>query len=43
MKELLLSSYILVWPVISTAVLVVLIVALVNDMRAARRDGDSMI
>lgn len=43
MSSLLLTSYILVWPVISTMVLVVLLVALVRDMRAARQNGDSMV
>jgi len=43
MSSLLLTSYILVWPVISTVVLVVLLVALVRDMRAARQNGDSMV
>lgn len=39
----LLTFYILVWPVLSAGVLAVLIVALIRDMRAARRDGQSMI
>lgn len=43
MTQLLLSSYVLVWPIVSAAVLLVLIVALVNDMQAARKNGDSMI
>lgn len=43
MTEFLLSSYVLVWPVVSAAVLFVLMVALVKDMRAALKDGDSMI
>lgn len=42
MKNLL-TFYILVWPVISMGVLGVLIVALFKDLRAARRDGQSMI
>ncbi|AEC22015.1 hypothetical protein PT7_3475 [Pusillimonas sp. T7-7] len=40
---MLLTVYILVWPVLSAAVLLMLIVALVRDMRAARKDGDGMI
>jgi hypothetical protein len=43
MTSLLLTSYILVWPVISTIVLVLLLAALVRDMRAARKNGDSMV
>lgn len=35
--------YILVWPVISAGVLAVLLVALVRDLRAAKRDGREMI
>lgn len=41
--EYLLTLYILVWPVISAAVLVVLLVSLFKDMRAARRNGKSML
>lgn len=37
------TAYILIWPVASAAVLLALIVALIRDMRAARRDGCSMI
>ena len=43
MSALVLTAYILVWPVISAAVLLVLIVALIKDMRAAGKDGESMI
>ncbi len=43
MSALGLSAYILIWPVISAAVLVMLIVALVRDMREARRKGEEMI
>lgn len=43
MSTVLLTAYILVWPVLSAAVLLMLIVALVRDMRAARKDGDGMI
>lgn len=42
MKHLL-TFYILIWPVISAGVLAVLIVALIRDMREAKRDGQSMI
>ena len=43
MSALMLTAYILVWPVISAAVLLVLVVALIRDLRAAGKDGDSMI
>lgn len=43
MSVLGLSAYILVWPVLSTGILVMLIVALIRDLRAARRNGDDMI
>lgn len=38
-----LTLYILIWPVISTAVLAMLIVALVKDLRAAHKSGEGMI
>ena len=41
--KFLLTFYILIWPVISAGVLAVLIVALIKDMRAARRGGQEMI
>lgn len=41
--KLLLTTYILVWPALSLGVLMLLIVALVRDMRAARRNGEDMI
>ncbi|HWK60977.1 MAG TPA: putative transporter small subunit [Eoetvoesiella sp.] len=37
-----LTAYILVWPLISAAVLVVLLVALARDMWAAHKSGDEM-
>ncbi|WP_233214287.1 putative transporter small subunit [Pollutimonas nitritireducens] len=43
MSALVLTTYILIWPVISAAVLLVLIVALIKDLRAAGKDGESMI
>jgi len=43
MNSILLTGYILVWPVISAAVLAVLVVSLVRDFRAARRAGNDMI
>lgn len=39
----LLTTYMLVWPVISAAVMAVLLVALVRDLGSARRNGDSMV
>lgn len=39
----LLTTYMLIWPVISAAVLTVLVVALVRDLRLARRNGESMV
>jgi len=43
MSALGLSAYILIWPVISAAILVILIVALIRDVREARRNGQEMI
>lgn len=41
--KFLLTFYILIWPVLSAGVLAVLVVALVRDLRAARRGGQEMI
>lgn len=41
--KFLLTAYILVWPVISAGVLALLIVSLIRDLRAARRDGQGMV
>lgn len=38
-----LTVYILIWPFLSAAVLLLLCVALVRDIRAARREGSEMI
>ena len=43
MSALGLSAYILIWPVISAAILVILMVALIRDVREARRNGQEMI
>ena len=43
MTAFLMTGYFLVWPVVSAAILVLLIVALVRDMVRARRNGDGMI
>lgn len=41
--KLLLTFYILIWPVISAGVLALLVVALIRDIRAARRGGQEMV
>ena len=38
-----LTVYFLIWPVIAAAVMIVLLVALRRDLRAAKRDGKSMV
>jgi len=43
MNEILLTAYILIWPVISAVVLLVLIVALVRDLRDASKSDSEMI
>ncbi|HLU01975.1 MAG TPA: putative transporter small subunit [Advenella sp.] len=43
MNELFLTAYILVWPVISAAILLVLIVALIRDLRNASKSDSEMI
>lgn len=43
MNEILLTTYILIWPVISATVLLVLIVALVRDLRDASKSDSEMI
>jgi len=43
MNALGLSAYILIWPVISAAILAMLVVALIRDVRRAHRNGDEMI
>ena len=43
MKALLVSGYILVWPLISTGILALLVVALIRDLRNARLNGEEMI
>ncbi|WP_236844461.1 putative transporter small subunit [Bordetella sp. 15P40C-2] len=40
---MLLTLYILVWPVISAAILAILIVALCRDVKRAKETGESMI
>lgn len=43
MNAMALSVYILIWPVLSAGILVMLIVALIRDLREARRTGDEMV
>lgn len=38
-----LAAYILVWPVISTAVLIVIITATMRDLRRARSEGREVV
>ncbi|MDP0925793.1 MULTISPECIES: putative transporter small subunit [Paracoccus] len=43
MTEILLSAYVLVWPVIVAGVLFVLVRAFLREIREARKDGRPMI
>ncbi len=43
MNELILTAYILIWPIISAVILLVLIVALVRDLRHASKSDSEMI
>lgn len=43
MNELLLTAYILVWPIISAVILLVLVVALIRDLRNASKNDGEMI
>lgn len=38
-----LSVYVLIWPAMSAILLVVLVVALIRDLRAAKREGREML
>lgn len=38
-----LVAYILVWPVISAGILLLLVVSLIKDLRAAKREGREML
>lgn len=40
---MLLTLYILVWPVISAAILALLIVALCRDVKHAKESGEAMV
>jgi len=43
METLILATYILVWPVISLAVLSVIVFATLRDFRCARREGRDVV
>jgi hypothetical protein len=43
MSELLMAGYILVWPVISAIVLVVMLRAIVKDVRTAKRENRDIV
>jgi hypothetical protein len=43
MSELLLSAYVLVWPAVATAILVLLVGAVVKDHRDAKKAGREMV
>jgi hypothetical protein len=43
MNELLLSAYILVWPVVAAAILAMLVTSVLKDRRAAKKAGREMI
>lgn len=43
MSPLLLTAYLLVWPVIATGVFITLVVALIKDMKAAKKSGKSLV
>lgn len=43
METVILASYILVWPVVSLAVLSVIVVATLRDILCARREGRDVV
>lgn len=43
MQTMTLAAYILVWPVISLAVLAVIVTATLRDLRRARREGRDVV
>lgn len=43
MSSFALTAYVLMWPVMATAVLAVLCVALFHDIRRAKRSGNDLI
>ncbi|WP_243698489.1 putative transporter small subunit [Paracoccus alkanivorans] len=43
MTEILLSAYVLIWPLIVAGVLLVLVRAFLREIREARKDGRPMI
>ncbi|HZJ94421.1 MAG TPA: putative transporter small subunit [Thiopseudomonas sp.] len=38
-----LTAYVMMWPVLSTLVLITLCTALVRDIRKAKKDGESLV
>lgn len=38
-----LTVYVLIWPILSAGVLALLLVSLVRDIRASRKNGEEMI
>lgn len=38
-----LTFYVLIWPVLSTLVLLTLCVALIRDIRKAKKDGETLV
>lgn len=43
MNEILLTGYILIWPVVSAVILLLLVVALIRDLRDASKNDGEMI
>lgn len=43
MQELIYGSYILFWPGLTLIMLILIIKAVMHDVRAARRDGTEMV
>lgn len=43
MSNILMTAYVLVWPLMAAGVMVLLCVALARDIRAARASGDAMV
>lgn len=43
MSSFALTAYVLMWPVMATAVLAVLCIGLLHDIRTARRNGNDLI
>jgi len=43
MNELSLSAYILVWPAIAALILLMLVVSVIRDYRAAKENGEDLV